>query len=1519
MNSDNSPYEEPAGLEVKITALLLGELSADEAAAMRWAISQDPELTKLHRQAKVAVELMREAIASPAGETGSQPVSVRMSERRRQELLAHFKTITPREFQRARRRLLRWLVPLAAAACLIAFVGGALFFPSLSSRRSFLAKNAATAIDGSGRDVLPLAHYRARSTKPAGEVDDGRIERAEAGGIAAPGPTPPRSIPSAAEPSAAAAATESHGVVPKLTITGITTVQGKNKAEFVGGKSSSPATHYESDFALRGDEIALGLARGKESPGNIASIVLPSEAGNVPSRSDWVPISAGSAPVVGDMPVVGSLFKPESSKAAASVIDGAGHINNYVYSGGAVIDDGGNSITLPQGLGAAPGGGVRPNFVNRFGQPDPGKLAGKVGEPAGLRADVEHEKSLFADFDNDAKFGNGSLRFNGGSLTVAGGVLKQSGDGAEWRISNGDNGLNGWQDQRQKDAGAGGTRDDVGGLRYLLESPGSTKIASTIGYDHPGQFVPQAVVTAGVNKGQALSVVPGAVHEAVPANHSDENGTLAAGRWYFSDGTQGTGGALYGAGSGGGGGRGGSGGGDTAFNGQDGRFANTIVSGATDGTKGFFTIQAPGDPAVSGGGYGSGGGYATAGVVFDSIAGAFTLGTNAVTLTEMGGYGQRAAGGDALKSVNYAYASDVGAALSSLSSSGGAANSEGKANATAGQFQFGVGYVRAFGDQDPNTAKVKESIGGIQPNSTQAREYASNLVRDGKAAIETGKFEEADRELNDALRMDPQNQAANYYKNFIAEQRFNNGPEKRDVDSRDRMLEIEKQWATERNRANLPIPNSYARTNSNFVSKERQAISTKLDQIHVDQIDYQGLPLSEVVRKLNDEAKKRDPEKKGLNFLIDVNSGQTTGGNINPATGQETPVEQVDLSAAIVKIDPPIRDLTLRQVLDVVSRMADKPITYSIENNGVVFLVKPKSITVSGGLTRVTGGFQQSTIQQLTKSYLTNRLGVNLSWPKEVWFNDSEGSLLIKGTAQDLDRIQAGLPFLAGVQLLTRTNSNQNSGSDPLLVQNFKVDSEAFLSAIEGNGFDGQPPRPAAPPAAPKPAAPAPIPQPEIQTRDNAFSTFSLNVSDVSFKLAAASLEKGLMPEPVSIRTEEFINAFDYRDPEAAPGAPIAFAWERAHDPFAYNRDLLRFSVKTAAEGRQAGRPLNIVLLLDNSGSMERADRVAIIREALRVLATQLHPQDKLSVVLFARTARLWVDGVSGDQAARVAQEVSGLTPQGGTNLEEAMKLAYEAALRHYLADGMNRVVLLTDGAANLGTVHPEVLKQMVDAHHKQGIALDCFGIGWEGYNDDLLEVLTRNGNGRYGFVNTPAEASSEFAVQLAGALHVAASDVKVQVEFNPARVTSYRQLGYAKHQLTKEQFRDNTVAAAEIAAQEAGNAMYVVEVNPAGEGPVATVRVRYRKPGTSDYYEHEWTVPYTGNAVGLEQASPAMRLAGTASGFSEWLAGSPYAGEVTTDRLLSCLRGVPEVFGADGRPRKLQTMLMQAKGISGR
>jgi len=453
----------------------------------------------------------------------------------------------------------------------------------------------------------------------------------------------------------------------------------------------------------------------------------------------------------------------------------------------------------------------------------------------------------------------------------------------------------------------------------------------------------------------------------------------------------------------------------------------------------------------------------------------------------------------------------------------------------------------------------------------------------------------------------------------------------------------------------------------------------------------------------------------------------------------------------------------------------------------------------------------------------------------------------------------------------------------------------------------------------PKPAASAPTPQPEINTRQNAFSTFSLNVSDVSFKLAAASLDNSVMPEPASIRVEEFVNAFNYHDPAPAAGARMAFAWERAHYPFAHNRDIVRFAIQTAAHGREAQKPLNLVILLDNSGSMERADRVQIVREALKVLAQKLQPQDRISVVTFARTARLWVDGMAGGKPKEFLDKVLELNPDGGTNLEDALALGYATAAKHFLANGMNRVILLTDGAANLGNVEPEALKQKVVSNRIKGIALDCFGIGWEGYNDDLLEVLSHNGDGRYGFLDHPEEAAPEFANQLAGALNVEAADVKTQVEFNPRRVLTWRQIGYAKHQLTKEQFRDNKVDAAELAASESGNALYAIEVNPEGSGPIGTVRVRYKIPATGQYVEQAWPLPYQPKAPALDESSPAMRLAVTAAAFGEWLARSPYAGEVTPSALQPYLNSVCETYAPDSRPQRLAGMIRQAQAIAGK
>jgi hypothetical protein len=277
------------------------------------------------------------------------------------------------------------------------------------------------------------------------------------------------------------------------------------------------------------------------------------------------------------------------------------------------------------------------------------------------------------------------------------------------------------------------------------------------------------------------------------------------------------------------------------------------------------------------------------------------------------------------------------------------------------------------------------------------------------------------------------------------------------------------------------------------------------------------------------------------------------------------------------------------------------------------------------------------------------------------------------------------------------------------------------------------------------------------------------------------------------------------------------------------------------------------------------------------------------------------------------------LRPRGGTNLEEALHLAYATAARHHRPGSVSRVVLLTDGAANLGDVDPESLRQFVITQRKQGIALDCFGVGWEGYHDDLLETLSRNGDGRYGFLNTPEETVTGFATQLAGALQVAASDVKVQIEFNPQRVRRHRLIGYAKHQLTQEQFRDNTVDAAELGAAESGNALYVLEIDPAGRGPIAAARVRFKVPGTERYEELEWMIPFEGTAPSLDQASPALRLAASAGAFAEWLGSSPHAAEVTPRALLQLLRGVPESYPLDHRPQQLEQMIQSAGSISGR
>lgn len=434
---------------------------------------------------------------------------------------------------------------------------------------------------------------------------------------------------------------------------------------------------------------------------------------------------------------------------------------------------------------------------------------------------------------------------------------------------------------------------------------------------------------------------------------------------------------------------------------------------------------------------------------------------------------------------------------------------------------------------------------------------------------------------------------------------------------------------------------------------------------------------------------------------------------------------------------------------------------------------------------------------------------------------------------------------------------------------------------------------------------------------DEAFSTFSLHVSDVSFKLAMAALGKGEWPESSKIRIEEFVNAFDYGDPLPGNDQKVACAIEQSIHPFLQQRNLLRVSMRTAAAGRASETPLRLTLLLDNSGSMERYDRQQTVRRAFAMLAQQLTPNDQVTLISFARQPRLLADQVSGSEGKKLVQLIDELPSEGGTNIEAALQLAYEKAAEQQTPGAQNRIILLTDGAVNLGNANPESLSRMVTTMRNKGIAFDAAGISSNGLNDEVLEALTRKGDGRYYLLDSLESADDGFAQQIAGALRPSAKNVKVQVEFNPKRVGQYKLLGFEKHVLKKEDFRNDKVDAAEMAAAEAGVAMYQFEALPDGEGDIGSVSVRFLDLSTGQMVENRWPIPYEANAARPSEATPSLRIASAAALFASRLKGDALGASVDLKTLTGLLSGLPEQVRNEKRVQQLQQMIEQARQLS--
>ncbi|HVS54594.1 MAG TPA: von Willebrand factor type A domain-containing protein [Opitutaceae bacterium] len=454
-----------------------------------------------------------------------------------------------------------------------------------------------------------------------------------------------------------------------------------------------------------------------------------------------------------------------------------------------------------------------------------------------------------------------------------------------------------------------------------------------------------------------------------------------------------------------------------------------------------------------------------------------------------------------------------------------------------------------------------------------------------------------------------------------------------------------------------------------------------------------------------------------------------------------------------------------------------------------------------------------------------------------------------------------------------------------------------------------------------RPASPAGQTKPSVEetsTARDSVSTFSLHVSDVSFRLAQAALARGEMPDASRIRPEEFYNAFDYGDAAPTPAEKIGCRIEQSAHPFLQQRNLVRIAMKVPATGRGAGTPLRLTILLDTSGSMEREDRAAAVRAALNSLVSLVGANDRVTLIGFARTPRLIAEDLPGDRARELLDLVARTPAEGGTNLEAALALAGELVDRHFLAAAQNRIVLITDGAANLGAIDPKVLAAGIETLRARHIALDVCGVGLNGLDDDMLESLTRKSDGRYYVLNSPADADAGFAQQLAGAFRPAAENVKVQVRFNPARVASYRLIGFEQHRLREEDFRNDKVDAAELAADEAAVALYQVEPLPQGEGELGEVFVRFRDAASGAMVERSWTMTYEPQARAFDRATPSMQLAGTAGLLAEKLRGDTAQTQFKLADLAPVVNALRNSYANQPRVQELATMFAQLRRLSG-
>ena len=404
---------------------------------------------------------------------------------------------------------------------------------------------------------------------------------------------------------------------------------------------------------------------------------------------------------------------------------------------------------------------------------------------------------------------------------------------------------------------------------------------------------------------------------------------------------------------------------------------------------------------------------------------------------------------------------------------------------------------------------------------------------------------------------------------------------------------------------------------------------------------------------------------------------------------------------------------------------------------------------------------------------------------------------------------------------------------------------------------------------------------PFIDTDDDNLSTFGLDVDTASYTVARGYIESGHLPPADAVRVEEFLNYFDYGD-RPPEDADFAIHSEGAESPFGEGPDyrLLRFAIVGREIAAADRRPAVLTFLVDVSGSMQRQDRIEAVKHALRMLLGQLGPADRVGLVTYSDSARILLEP-TGDLSS-IYGAIQRLHAGGSTNLQDGLQLAYELAARHQQSDSINRIILCSDGVANVGDTAAEQILESVRDGIAGGIEISTIGFGLGNYNDILMERLADRGNGNYYYVDSREEAGRVFVENLTGTLETIGADAKLQVEFNPETVSRYRLLGYENRDVADRRFRDDTVDAGEIGAGHRVTALYEIKLHPhvSRRARLATLRLRYLSVRTGQVEEIEEAVRAAALATRWQSSSSAMKLATIVAEFAEVLRSSYWARE---------------------------------------